>query len=136
MAVKRVSVYAIKLEDVPGNLQKHLAIASADGVDFQCFTACACPGGIATAYLSARNPEALKDCSAKVDVEMTEMAGFLITGNNEIGGAASDLKPLADAGINCVAAAGIVHDEQYGIVVIVDFADADRAANVLGVVSR
>lgn len=132
MAVKRISVHAIQIEDTPGSLQKRLAIAAAEGVDFNCFSACVCSGGTATAYLSAKNPEALKDCAGKKGIQATEMAGFMISGDDTVGIAAKDLKPLAEAGINCVAAAAMVRDGSYGMIVIVNSADADKAAKALG----
>jgi hypothetical protein len=133
MAIKRIIVHAFEIEDKPGGLQKLLAKAAADGVDLNCLTACgACGGGKAMAYLSAKNPEALKACAIKVGVKATEMAGFMLGGDDHAGAAGEALKPLADAHINGVAAAAMVCDGGYGMVVTVKLADADRAAKALG----
>jgi hypothetical protein len=132
MAVKRISVHAVQIEDKPGSLHKLLAKAAADGVDLNGLSACACSGGTAAAYLSAKNPEALKACAIKAGIQMTEMAGFMLTGDDKVGGAAEVLKPLADAGVNGVAAAAMVCDGGYGMIVIVNSADADAAAKALG----
>ncbi len=133
MAVKPITVHAVQIEDKPGSLQKLLAKAAADGVDLNGLSACACSGGTAMAYLSARNPEALKACAIKAGIQATEMAGFMISGDDKVGAAAEALKPLADAGVNGVAATAMVCDGGYGMVVIVDSADADAAAKALGV---
>jgi hypothetical protein len=132
MAVKRISVHAVQIEDKPGGLQKLLAKASADGVDLNGLSACSCSGGTAIAYLSAKNPEALKACAIKAGIEVKEMAGFMLTGDDKVGAAAEALKPLADAGVSGVAAAAIVCDSGYGMLVIVNSADADAAAKALG----
>ena len=39
MAVKRVNVYSVEIEDTPGSLVGLLEKAAAGGVDFECFTA-------------------------------------------------------------------------------------------------
>jgi hypothetical protein len=132
MAVKRIIVHSVQIKDKPGSLQKLLAKAAADGVDFNCLSACVCSGGTAMAYLSAKNPEALKACAIKTGIEVTELAGFMLTGDDEVGAAAEALKPLADASVNGVAASAMVCDGGYGMVVIVDSADADAAAKALG----
>jgi hypothetical protein len=132
MAIRKITVHAVQIEDKPGSLHKLLAKAAADGVDLNCLSACACSGGSAMAYLSAKNPEALKACAIKAGVEVKELAGFMLTGDDTPGAAAEALKPLADAGVNGVAAAAMVCNGGYGMVVIVDASDADSAAKALG----
>jgi hypothetical protein len=132
MAAKRISIHSVQIEDRPGSLQKLLARAAADGVDLNGLSACACSGGSALAYLSAKNPEALKACAIKAGIEVKELAGFMLTGDDTPGAAAEALKPLADAGINGVAASALVCDGGYGMIIIVESADADAAAKAFG----
>lgn len=132
MAAKRIAIHAVEIENKPGSLQKLLTKAAADGVDLNGLSACACSGGSAMAYLSAKNPEALKACAIKAGIEVRELAGFMLTGNDTPGAAAEALMPLAGAGINCVAAAAMVCNGGYGMIIIVESADADAAAKALG----
>ncbi len=132
MAVKRISIHAVQIEDKPGSLQKLLSKAADDGVDLNGLSACACSGGSAMAYLSAKNPEALKACAIKAGIEVTELAGFMLTGDDTPGAAAEALKPLANAGVSGVAASAMVCNGGYGMIVIVESADADAAATALG----
>ena len=132
MAAKKITVHSVQIEDKPGSLFQLLAKAAAEGVDFNCLSACSCAGGAAMAYLSAKNPESLKAWANKAAVKLTEMAGFMISGEDKVGAAAEDLKPLADAEINGVAASAMICNLGYGMVVIVNAADADAAAEALG----
>ncbi len=132
MAVKRISIHAVEIEDKPGSLQKLLARAAADGVDLNGLSVCTCGGGSAMAYLSAKNPEALKACAIKAGIEVKELAGFMLTGDDMPGAAAEALKPLADAGVNGVAASAMVCNGGYGMIIIVNVSDADAAAEALG----
>jgi hypothetical protein len=86
----------------------------------------------AMAYLSAKNPEALKACAIKAGIEFKELAGFMLSGDDTPGAAAEALKPLADAGVNSVAASAVVCNSGYGMIIIVESADADAAAEALG----
>ena len=130
MAAKRITVHAIEIEDKPGSLQKLLAMAAEEGIDFQCFTACSC-GGKGMAYLSAKDPSKCDACAAKAGMAPTEMAGFLISGDDKVGAAADALKPLAEAGINGVAGSAMVCDGSFGLLVIVNAADGDAAEKAL-----
>jgi hypothetical protein len=132
MAVKRISIHAVEIEDRPGSLQKLLAKAADDGVDLNGLSACACSGGSAMVFLSAKNPEALKACAIKAGIEVKELAGFMLTGDDTPGAVAEALKPLADAGVNGVAASAMVCNSGYSMVIIVESADADAAAKALG----
>ena len=131
MAAKKIIVHAVKIEDKPGSLYHVLAKAAAQGVDFNCLSACTCADGTAMTYLSAKNYEALKAWANKESVKLKEMAGFMISGEDKVGAAAEDLKQLADAKINGVAAAAMICDSGYGMVVIVNADDADAAAKAL-----
>jgi hypothetical protein len=132
MSAKRITVHAIQLEDKPGSLQKLLAKAAAAGVDLNCLSVCACGRGKAVAYLSAKKPDALAAYAKKAKIKATEMAGFMLRGDDRTGAAADALKPLASARINGVAAAATVCDGGYVMIIIVNGRDADRAAKALG----
>jgi hypothetical protein len=132
MAVKRVSVHCVEIEDKPGSLQKLLSDAASAGVDFTGFVACSAGGGRGCVCLSAKDPAALAACAQRAGIEAKEAAGFLISDADKIGVAAADLKGLADAGINGVAGSAMVFGDQYQMLVVVDAADGDAAAQALG----
>jgi len=132
MAVKRISVHCIEIEDTPGSLQKLLAQAASENVDMQCFAAFSAGAGCGRVYVSAKDPEALKACAQQAGIEATAAAGFIVSGADKVGAAAEALKGLADAGINGVAGAAMVCDGQYQMLVVVDAADGDAAQKALG----
>jgi hypothetical protein len=132
MAVKRIAVHCVEIQDKPGSLQQLLDKAASANVDFEGFTAFSAGGGRGQVYLSAKDPEVLKACAQEAAVVPTEAVGFVISGPDKVGAAAADLKPLADAGINGVAGAAMVCDGQYHMLVVVNAADGDAAANALG----
>ena len=132
MAVKSITVHAIQIEDKPGSLHKLLAAVAAAGIDLNCLSACACGGGKAVAYLSAKNRDALKGYAKKAGIKATELAGFMFTGEDKVGAAASALMPLAVAEINGVATSATVTDGSFGMLVVVGLADAIAAAKALG----
>ena len=132
MAVKRVAVVCVDVEDKPGSLQQLLGKAASANVDFLSITAFSAGGGRGRVYLSAKDPAALKGCAQEAGIEMAETAGFLVSGADKVGVAAQDLKGLADAGINGVAGAAMVFDGQYQMLIVVNSADGEAAAKALG----
>lgn len=131
MAVKRITVYCVEIDDKPGGLQKLLDQAASANVDFQCFTAFSAGGGVGRVCLSAKDPEALKACLQDAGIEATAAAGFIISAEDKVGAAAEGLKGLADAGINGIAGAAMVCDGQYQMLVVVDASDGDAAEKAL-----
>ncbi|MHC4131920.1 MAG: hypothetical protein ACYSSP_01375 [Planctomycetota bacterium] len=127
---ERIIVHCVEVEDKAGSLQALLAKAAEAGVDFQGFIASSC-GGTGCACLIAKNPAALAACAGDAGIEAKEMAGFIIVGDDTVGAAADALKGLADAGISGVAGAAMVCDGQYHMMVVVESADGDAAADVL-----
>ena len=83
-------------------------------------------------YASAKKPEGLKACALELGIEVTDAAGFIISGEDKVGAAAEALKGLADAGISGVAGTAMVCDEQYHMLVVVDAGDGDAAERALG----
>jgi hypothetical protein len=132
MAVKRISVHCVEIEDKPGSLQELLGKAASKNVDFVGFVAYSASGGRGRVCLSAKDPAALEACAKEAGVEATSAAGFLISGEDKVGVAAADLKGLADAGINGIAGAAMVCDGQYQMLLVVAAADGDAAAAALG----
>jgi len=133
MAVKKVAVLCVEVEDKPGGLQGLLAQTTSANVDLQYFAAFSAGGGKGQVYLSAKDEGALKACAEKVRIETTAAAGFIISGDDKVGAAAQALKGLADAGINGVAGAAMVCDGGYRMLVVVDASDGEAAAKALGV---
>jgi len=132
MAVKRITVHCVEIEDKPGGLQQLLEKAASENVDFQCVAAFSAGGGRGRVYLGAKDPQALKACAQSAGIQPTEAVGFIVGGDDKVGAAAQDLKALADVGINGVAGAAMVCDGQYHMLVVVNAADADAAAKALG----
>lgn len=132
MAVKKVAVHCVEVEDKPGGLQRLLAQAASANVDLQCFAAFSAGGGKGQIYLSAKDEEALKACIEKTGIEATAAAGFIVSGDDKVGAAAETLKSLADAGINGVAGAAMVCDGSYHMLVVVNASDGEAAAKALG----
>jgi hypothetical protein len=131
MAAKKMSVHYIEIEDTPGSLQNLLDKAAAENIDFHCFMACASGGEEACAYLTAKDDAALAAFAQKAGIQTKPLTGFAIEDSDKVGAAAKVLKPLADAGINGVAAAAMVCDGKFHLGIIVENADADAAEDAL-----
>jgi hypothetical protein len=132
MAVKRITVQCVEIEDKPGSLQKLLAKIASAKVDLLCFAAFSAGGGRGQVYLSVKDPKALEACVRTAGVKTSAAAGFIVGGENKVGAAEQSLKGLADAGINGVAGAAMVCDGQYHMLVVVEAADGDAAEEALG----
>jgi hypothetical protein len=132
MAVKRIAVHCLEVEDKPGGLQRLLAKAASANVDFLGFVAFSAGGGNGCVCLSAKDPQTLEACAQEAGIETTAAAGFIVSDDDRIGAAAEALKGLADAGINGVAGAAIVSGGQYQMLIVVDAADGDAAQKALG----
>ncbi len=132
MAVRRITVHCLEIEDKPGSLQKFLAEAASASVDMLCFAAFSAGGGRGRVYVSAKKPEGLKACAQQLGIEVTAAAGFIVSDEDKVGAAAEALKGLADAGISGVAGTAMVCDGQYQMLVVVADADGDAAERALG----
>ncbi len=131
MAIKRIIVHCLEIEDKPGSLQQLLAKAASANVDLLCFAAFSAGGGIGRLYLSAKDPKALESCAQSAGIKTSAAAGFIIGGEDKVGAAGQALKGLADAGINGAAGAAMVCDGQYHMLIVVAAADGDAAENAL-----
>ncbi len=132
MAVKRITIHCLEVEDKPGSLQKLLARTASANVDLLCFAAFSASGGRGQLYLSAKAPQSLEACVQKAGIKATAATGFIISDEDKVGAAAESLKGLADAGINGVAGTAMVCDGQYQMLIVVDAADGDAAEKALG----
>lgn len=131
MAIKRISVECLEIEDKPGSLQKLLEQVASANVDLLCATAFSAGGGVGRVYVSAKDPESLKACAQDAGIETTTAAGFIVSGDDRVGAAAGALKGLAEANINGVAGAAMVCDGQYQMLVVVRAGDGDAAEKAL-----
>jgi len=132
MAVKRITIDCVKIEDEPGSLQRLLASAAEAGVDLLCFAAFGAGRGHGHVYLSAKNHKVFRACAEEAGIDTKDAAGFMIQGSDRPGAAAKVLKKLADAGINGVAGAAMVCDGQYQMLIVVDARDGGEAEKALG----
>jgi hypothetical protein len=132
MAVKRIVVHCIEIEDKPGSLQGLLAQAAKMNVDLLCFAAFSTGSGQGRVYISAKDPSALEACAQEAGMETKAAAGFIVDGDDKVGAAAEALKALADAGISGVAGAAMVCNRQYRMLVVVDTADGDAVEKAFG----
>jgi hypothetical protein len=132
MAVKRIGVQSVEIEDKPGSLQKLLAKIASAKVDLLCFAAFSAGGGRGRVYLSGKDPKALEACVRTAGIKTSAAAGFIVGGEDKVGAAGQLLKGLADAGINGVAGAAIVCDGQYHMLIVVEAADGGAAEKALG----
>lgn len=132
MAVQRISVVSVEIEDKPGSLQMLLAKIASAKVDLLCFAAYSAGGGRGRVYLSGKDPKALESCAQAAGIKTSSAAGFIIGGGDEVGAAGRVLKGLADAGVNGIAGAAMVCDGQYHMLLIVEVADGDAAEKALG----
>ena len=130
MAVKRITVHCLEIEDKPGSLQELLGQAASANVDLLCFAAFSA-GGKGQVHIGAKDESAFKACAQKAGIESTAAAGFIIGGEDTVGAAADALKGLADAGINGVAGAAMACDGQYQMLVVVKASDGDAAEKAL-----
>ena len=128
---EKMAVHCVEIDDKAGSLQGLLEKIASAGVDLHCFMAFSTGGGKGRVCLGAKDPAALAACLAQEGVTATEMAGFVIDGDDEVGAAANVLKGLADAGISGVAGAAVVCDSKYRMGIVVNAADGDSAAEVL-----
>ncbi|UCF00234.1 MAG: hypothetical protein JSV82_03955 [Planctomycetota bacterium] len=132
MAVKKITVHCVEIEDKPGSLQGLLAQVASANVDLQCFAAFSAGGGRGQVYIGAKDPQACETCAKDAGIEVTPAAGFIVRGEDKVGAAAESLRALANVGINGIAGSAMVCNGQYQMLVVVDAADGDAAAAALG----
>ena len=131
MAVKRMRVLCLEIEDKPGSLQKLLEQVASANIDLAGFVACSKGTGNGCVCISAKDSAALEGFISEKGLDATAATGFVVRSEDRIGAAGEALKGLAEAGINGVAGAAMVCDGQYQMLVVVNDADGDAAEKVL-----
>ncbi len=131
MSIKRMVVHNVCIEDKPGSLYSLLSNAASVGVDMHCVMACSKGEGKGCVCLGAKDSAALGSFLKGAGIESTEMAGFSLGGKDKVGAVADILAGLSEAGINGVAAAATVCEDEYHFGIIVAAADGDAAEKAL-----
>jgi len=131
MAVKRVVVHCVEIEDKPGSLHRFLSQSSLSGVDYLFFSAYSCGNNRGRVFVSAKAPESFETFAEEAKLKVSEAAGFIVSGMDRTGAAADVLKGLAENGINGLAGAAMVCDGRYQMLVVVDTGNAERAQKLL-----
>ena len=132
MAVKRIVVHCVEIEDKPGSLQKFLSQSSLSGVDFLCFSAFSCGSNRGRAFVSAKDPKQFESFAEEAGLETTVAAGFIVDGDDLAGAAAEALLGLAENDITGLVGSAMVLDGRYQMFVAVDAKNGDRAQKALG----
>jgi hypothetical protein len=131
MAVKRVTVHCVEIEDKPGSLHRFLSQSSLSGVDYLCFAAFSCSGNRGRVAVSAKDPSIFEDFAREAKLKVTEAAGFIVDGIDHIGAASDLLGVLAENDIGGIAGAAMTCEGRYQMLIVVDSKDAERAQKVL-----
>ena len=131
MAVKRITVNSVDIEDKPGSLHKFLNKAASANVDLLCLAAFSVGRGKGRIYLSAKNQRVFEEFAKRSRIKTKTAAGFIISGADEVGAAARALQAMAKAKINGLAGTAMVCDGQYHMLIVVDAGDADAAEKAL-----
>lgn len=131
MAVKRIIIHCIEIEDKPGSLQGFLEGVASANVDLLCCTAFSAGGGKGKIYIGAKDPEAFRGCAQELGISAKVATGFIVSGEDRVGACAEALKGLAEANINGVAGSAMAFDGQYQMVIVVNAADGKAAEKAL-----
>jgi len=131
MAVKRIVVHCVDIEDKPGSLQKFLSQSSLSGVDYLCFSAFSCDNNRGQAFVSAKDPKRFESFAREAGLRTTLAAGFIVDGSDRMGAAADALLGLAENDICGLVGSAMVFDGQYRMLIVVNASDGDRAQKAL-----
>lgn len=131
MAVKRITVNSVNIEDKPGSLHKFLNKAASADVDWLCLAAFSAGRGKGRIYLSAKDQQVFEEFAKRSKIKTKAVAGFIISADDKVGAAAQALQSMAKAKINGLAATAMVCDGQYHLLIVVDADDADAAEKAL-----
>jgi hypothetical protein len=132
MAVKRITVHCVEIEDKPGSLHRFLSQSSLTGVDYSCFSAFSCGNNRGRVFVSARDPRSFEAFAQEAKLKVTVATGFIVDGVDRAGAAADALKGLAENGIAGIAGTAMTCDGRYQMLVVVNAKDGDRAQKALG----
>jgi prephenate dehydratase len=132
MAVKRIAVHCVEIEDKPGSLHRFLSQSSLTGVDYLCFSAFSCGNNRGRVFVSANDPRSFEAFAKEAKLKVTLATGFIVDGVDRAGAAADALKGFAENGIAGIAGAAMACDGRYQMFVVVNAKDGDRAQKALG----
>ena len=132
MAVKKIVVHCVDIEDKPGSLQKLLSQSSLSGIDFMCFAAFSCGQNRGRAFVGAKDPKKFETFAKEAGLKATEAAGFILDDEDRIGAAADTLLGIAENDISGLAGSALVCDGRYHLLMVVSSRDADKAQKLLG----
>ncbi len=132
MAVKRITVHCVDIEDKPGSLQRFLLQSALSGVDYLCFIACSCGENRGRVAVSAKDEGKFEAFAREAKLSVTKEAGFIVDGEDRAGAGADVIKGLAEREIRGIAGTGMVIKGKFRILVVVDAKDGDAAAKALG----
>jgi hypothetical protein len=131
MAVERVKVHCVQIEDKPGSLHRFLSQSSLSGVDFLCFAAFSCGENKGRVVVSAKDPKTFENFAREAKLKVTEAAGFIVDGIDRIGAAGEVLGTLAENDIAGIAGTAIACEGSYRMLIVVDSKNAERAEKLL-----
>lgn len=131
MAVKRITVNSVDIEDKPGSLHKFLNKAASANVDWLCLAAFSASRGKGRIYLSAKDQQAFVEFAKRSRIKTKPAAGFIVSAEDKVGAVSQSLQGMAKAKISGLAAAAMVCDGQYHLLIVVGADDADAAEKAL-----
>jgi uncharacterized protein with ACT and thioredoxin-like domain len=131
MALQRLTVNRIAIEDRPGALQEVLSAAAESDSNILHLAAFSVGAGKGETYLVPDKPEALQKYAGSKGMELEEYTGFLLSGMDKSGVGAEVTKRIADAGVNIVLSSANVVGGDYYLLIVVEQKDADATAQAL-----
>ncbi|MBN1289568.1 MAG: hypothetical protein JXA49_08035 [Actinobacteria bacterium] len=131
MAVQRVTVLKAEIEDAPGALSGLLPEIAGMSVNLLNLAAFSAGGGKGAVFCIPDKPGEVKSFARANGISIDEFAGFLLSGQDEIGAGARIAARIADAGINMVLATATVVEGNYHLLIAVAEEDADATAVAL-----
>jgi hypothetical protein len=131
MAVKRVTVHCVEIEDKPGSLHRFLSQSSLSGVDFMCFTAFSCGNNRSRVVVCAKDTGTFEAFAKEANIKVSRKTGFIITGQDRCGAAADAIAGLAANDVPGVVGAAMAAEGRYQMLVVVDNKDAELAQKAL-----
>ena len=131
MAVKKIVVHCVEIEDKPGSLQKFLSQSGLSGVDYLCFSAFSCGNNRGRAFVSAKDTKKFESFAQEAGLKTSVAAGFIVDGEDRIGAAADVLLGIAENDISGLVGSAMVCNGRYQMFVVVNAEDGDGAQKAL-----
>ena len=131
MAVKRVVMHGVDIEDKPGSLHRFLSQSSLSGVDYLCFSTYSCGNNRGRVFVGAKDPKIFEPFAKEAKLKITPAAGFIIGSKDRLGAAADVIKGLAENDIRGLAGTVIGYNGLFQMLVVVKAKDASLAQKLL-----